>query len=478
MFVLDLCYNQIKNLPASFHTLNQLVSLDITRNQLTQFVNMDGWTKITDLFLSSNQLQNLDLFHISESCHRLARLSAGYNKIQSDHQKWSPNSKLQQLYLSGNVIKSMSFDNLQNLTVLFLSENELESIPQHLDQLLPMIRHLDFSCNKLTNVDALQQCTNERILSVNFCLNQVQDAHHYKPNHLLTEVTSHQISHKDPNQLAPHQSLYNTKVNSKWAFAHSIGPFRTSMEDSMVINNDITINDNLHLQLYAVFDGHAGENTAKFAAERLQPVVVNIFENKYAQLQTIDAQCAEQALCEALETIDKQSEQFSDGCTAVVVMIVNKNTCVAVNIGDARAVLGNVDGSVMRLTHDHKPSDPSERNRVLELGGVIMGGRINGYAVSRAIGDHFCRPFISSKPHTCLVDLNYGVHDLLVIACDGVWDVHSDLHAVEVVNQCLRENRSGDEQRDLFRAAQRLMGSSICDRSTDNISVILVKLDH
>ena len=40
------------------------------------------------------------------------------------------------------------------------------------------------------------------------------------------------------------------------------------------------------------------------------------------------------------------------------------------------------------LTHDHKPTNTSEKNRILKAGGKVMNGRINnGLNVSRAFGD-------------------------------------------------------------------------------------------
>lgn len=47
------------------------------------------------------------------------------------------------------------------------------------------------------------------------------------------------------------------------------------------------------------------------------------------------------------------------------------------NAGDARAVLCR-DGKAVRLTYDHKGSDRQEAKRIMDAGGFVMGGRVNG----------------------------------------------------------------------------------------------------
>ena len=43
---------------------------------------------------------------------------------------------------------------------------------------------------------------------------------------------------------------------------------------------------------------------------------------------------------------------------------------------------------MLALTHDHKPTNTSEKNRILKAGGKVTNGRINnGLNVSRAFGD-------------------------------------------------------------------------------------------
>lgn len=47
------------------------------------------------------------------------------------------------------------------------------------------------------------------------------------------------------------------------------------------------------------------------------------------------------------------------------------------NVGDARAVLCR-KGRAVRLTYDHKGSDPQEAKRITDAGGFVMNNRVNG----------------------------------------------------------------------------------------------------
>jgi protein phosphatase PTC1 len=73
------------------------------------------------------------------------------------------------------------------------------------------------------------------------------------------------------------------------------------------------------------------------------------------------------------------------------------------------------------LTKDHKPQDEEETKRIQAEGGFVGNhGRVNGVlAVSRALGDHMLKPFVSAEPHVTTTRLKNS--DLfMIIACDGV----------------------------------------------------------
>ena len=75
------------------------------------------------------------------------------------------------------------------------------------------------------------------------------------------------------------------------------------------------------------------------------------------------------------------------GCTANVALIVNNKLYVA-NAGDSRSVLGMSNGNAFAMSEDHKPDNELEKKRIMEAGGFVTEGRVNGNLnLSRALGD-------------------------------------------------------------------------------------------
>ena len=89
------------------------------------------------------------------------------------------------------------------------------------------------------------------------------------------------------------------------------------------------------------------------------------------------------------------------------------------NAGDARGVLCHA-GQAVRLTYDHKGSDRQEARRIMDAGGFVMSGRVNGVlAVTRSLGDPSMKEFVVGAPYTTRTVLDE--HDeFLILACDGV----------------------------------------------------------
>lgn len=93
------------------------------------------------------------------------------------------------------------------------------------------------------------------------------------------------------------------------------------------------------------------------------------------------------------------------------------------NAGDARAVLCR-GGRAIRLTYDHKGTDTQEAGRILQAGGYVLGGRVNGVlAVTRSLGDSAMKELIVGSPYTTETELGDD-DEFLIIACDGVRFFH------------------------------------------------------
>ncbi|KAF9539205.1 Protein phosphatase 2C 1, partial [Lunasporangiospora selenospora] len=95
------------------------------------------------------------------------------------------------------------------------------------------------------------------------------------------------------------------------------------------------------------------------------------------------------------------------------------------NVGDARAVLSHKERAI-RLSYDHKGSDRTEAQRILDVGGFVMNNRVNGdgahdlgvLAVTRALGDSSMKEFIIGSPYTTRTVIGTD-NPFLILACDG-----------------------------------------------------------
>ncbi|KAJ1658962.1 mgpp2cl-1, protein phosphatase 2C-like protein 1 [Dispira simplex] len=164
------------------------------------------------------------------------------------------------------------------------------------------------------------------------------------------------------------------------------------------------------------------------------------------------------------------------GCTAVAAFL-SKNETEAntppkwalhtANAGDARGVLAR-QGRAIRLTYDHKGSDPHEVRRVTEAGGFVMNNRVNGVlAVTRALGDSSMKSVVVGSPYTTETKLTTD-DAFVILACDGLWDTCSDQKAVDLVRDIT----------DPQKACERLIKYALENNCRDNITVMVIRLYH
>ncbi|KAJ3059387.1 Protein phosphatase 2C 1, partial [Podochytrium sp. JEL0797] len=222
---------------------------------------------------------------------------------------------------------------------------------------------------------------------------------------------------------------------------------------------------------FAIYDGHAGKAAADWSGANLHETFRTLLtESPTTPIPTL--------LNEAFVRTDAQlsSKRISSGCTAIVAFTrieeripgEKQRVLYTANVGDARAVLSR-DGTALRLSYDHKGTDSHETQRILESGGFVVNGRVNGVlAVTRALGDMSMKDYIIGNPYTTETIL----HDSdthLILACDGLWDVCSDQESIEFVTD--PERVVGDVQ----SASEELLALALEQGSTDNLSVMVVR---
>ncbi|KAJ2739700.1 Protein phosphatase 2C 2, partial [Coemansia sp. BCRC 34301] len=154
------------------------------------------------------------------------------------------------------------------------------------------------------------------------------------------------------------------------------------------------------------------------------------------------------------------------------------------NAGDSRCII-SVKGHAVALSHDHKPSDEVEFNRITSGGGFVEYGRVNGnLALSRAIGDFEFKnnralpaekQIVTAYPDVIKHELTAD-DEFLVIACDGIWDCMTNQQVVQFVHAKIAAGRKLDkiceEMMDECMAGESEVGGVGCD----NMTVVIVAL--
>jgi len=244
-------------------------------------------------------------------------------------------------------------------------------------------------------------------------------------------------------------------------FADTIGR-RSGMEDTHSVLGSFGGVENQ--DLFMIFDGHNGPAAAEAANERMPNVLLEALASESTP---------EEALTSSFRKIHDViiTENIKGGCTATCVLFIGDKGYVA-HVGDSRLALIH-DGAIRRLTIDHRPSNKEEADAVRARGGFVIsfGGRelrVNGMiAITRALGDKELRDALTCDPDVSPVPMELGSDDVLVLACDGLWDkVEDDAVMQTVLNEP-----------DTLKAAEALRNLAYNKGSMDNISVMVIRSD-
>lgn len=295
----------------------------------------------------------------------------------------------------------------------------------------------------------------------------------------------------------PKESFEKKETVGRVGFSEHQG-IRKTMEDAHVI--EAALGGDPNRKFFAIYDGHGGRKGADLAAKKL---------HGYFDEAIRSGAVPKEAMRQAFIKVDQDIEELEDdlflefGTTAIVAYFEGNKLLIA-NAGDARATIVRSE-EFERLSKDHKPHIPSEKERIEKAGGVVgqakfyrspdgeIRKRVNDavtekslkelgwkfiysevprvndrIAMSRALGDHeFDNSIISPEPYIREVEI--GPDDRkIIIACDGIWDVITDMMAADMVRDV------ADPQ----SASELLVKDALKRKTTDNVSVIVLNLNE
>jgi serine/threonine protein phosphatase PrpC len=312
------------------------------------------------------------------------------------------------------------------------------------------------------------------------------------------------ITEEDLNFFNGNKKVKNNNKNlhiysDKKSGCSSIIGRRAGMEDSHVMIDDFTpfLNGAMrrrvtNMSFYAVYDGHAGKQTASIVANKLHKVLATQDDLLTDTMSAIKKSFYD--LDKAITSYNVAKNNIS-GCTAVVCVIIDKKVWFA-TLGDSEGILCDNNYNIVYHTPVLKPTDREEWVRITEAKNYVMYGRIAGtLAVSRAFGDiEYKRDGIStpttstfpvsSVPIVHCFDISDG--DFVVLCCDGLLEGYLNKDATiytDIIYQ-LKYKMENCDSPDYDTVSQHLTNYAFdtyyCNSnkvtSKDNITVLIASI--
>jgi serine/threonine protein phosphatase PrpC len=255
----------------------------------------------------------------------------------------------------------------------------------------------------------------------------------------------------------------------------------------------------------AVYDGHGGDAVSGILRDRVHDLYMKALPHQHWEEKqllrdtsittTPSLRSHSTALRGALERIERdvlrQDDLEYQGSTAVIVIVHSddngQRSLLSANIGDSRAVMSR-GGKALDLTRDHKPNDEKEMARINAMGEEVEWDpygeiyRVRDLSLSRAIGDRFAKPVVTSEAEIECIPVVDDKDEFFVLASDGLWDVMTSQEVVNFVRDHMRgapaayPDMGSEEKR---RKMARMLANEALERgSADNVCVVLVWLQH
>lgn len=279
-------------------------------------------------------------------------------------------------------------------------------------------------------------------------------------NNIYNKYTTNNINNSSLNSTynsTYNNNNYNTISNSKQSIQKIIKQFAYLSKAGATPDGLTKTNQDSYIfkehsdgaYTFGVFDGHG--NLGHFVSQGIKKYFESISSS---ELNTKD---------KILDTFSKLSkfisngyDTFNSGSTCVLVHIdPNQSKIYCANVGDSRAIMiSNSNKTLIQLSYDQKPDNPSERKRIESMGGSVeriyglgpyrvwvKGEGYPGLAMSRSIGDRVAHTVgVSDIPEVLEFDINTTTPMAIVVCSDGVWEFSSNEEIKDIVYKYIRSN--------------------------------------
>ena len=319
---------------------------------------------------------------------------------------------------------------------------------------------------------------------------------------------------KNPIQISPeifscHHSKFRPSVYSSdtefkktdfikgYGYNTSEGNIRDYNEDTITARKVIDPRDrNKSFYVFAVYDGHGGNGCSLYLKNNLYN---NITDCSMSGLRNA-INLTEKNFMED-EAINIYGDLGDTSGSCGIIVLIQDRKCIIGNVGDSRCVIFK-NKRLFYSTTDHKPNSYIEKRRIELAGGSIYRSksviplfqngkqieipwRVNPgrLSVSRTFGDVEAKlekfggqkGVVVATPDIVEYELN-DQYNFIVIGCDGIFDVLSNMEILECIQIVLRLNRNKKKKINELCGdfAAMIIKSALAKESFDNISCIVI----
>ena len=309
-------------------------------------------------------------------------------------------------------------------------------------------------CDKNENISDNKENTNNIITPINMNENICTPKNDNSNINACNKINPvHPKVCKSPNKV--NKKIYKIESLSQVGYSGP-GILKYNQDNFFIYKN---LNDESNVLFIGVCDGHGlvGHDVSKYLITNLPKNLNTALKktNKYISHKETLYSTLKQVFIETNKSLCKvQSIDTKFSGSTCVTIILTKNKIISANAGDSRAVMGRyINGKWINidLSHDQKPNNPGEKERILSHGGRIEaykdenGGDfgpprvwlknedIPGLAMSRSFGDEVAASVGTiSEPEIEEYEITED-DKFIIIASDGIWEFISSQECVEFI---------------------------------------------
>jgi protein phosphatase 2C family protein 2/3 len=319
---------------------------------------------------------------------------------------------------------------------------------------------------------------------------------------LSPEIYNNTYKNYIPSVTSSHEDFTETDIIKGFAYNSSMGNIRDYNEDTITALK-LTLNNGDDYYFFGIYDGHGGNGCSLYLKNYLHKYVKEF--SKESIKEGINE--AEEKFIKDYALNEKGEINDQSGSCGIIAMI-QKNKCIIANVGDSRLVIYK-NNSIFFCTEDHKPGSDIEKERIIKAGGKIyqtpslwplyqngkeieipwrvLPGRLS---VSRTFGDIEAKDekfggnknVVVALPDITEIELNEDFN-LIVLGCDGIFDVLSNEEILECIKIVLKEKNINEinEETNISELCGEFAGmiikSALAKDSFDNVSCIVIAIN-